>query len=279
MRDPHAALSPRSSLEKSPDEQLVEVIRAGLHEAVVVLFDRHHEAMLSFCRHMLGRRDEAEDVVRASFEQALRGVRRHDRPVRIKALLFTIARNQCEAVLEARPARDTRTDVAGLDPEIALDAELQLLTGQIARLPLDQRAVILLHELDAHTREEIAAIAGCPADKADALLAQARTALTGAETPEDWACAHVRPVLASSGGAEPTREAMRRHVATCESCTEFRAALVHQRRYLAIVLPVTPSDDLLPPAPVAPPAPPTVAPPDGPERRGGLARMRRAVRR
>lgn len=263
-------------MEKSSDELLVEAVRQGVHAAVEVLFDRHNEALLSFSRHMLGRHEEAEDVVRAGFEQALRVVRRHDRPVHLKALLFTIARNRCVAALESRPRGDARVDLHGLDPEVARDADLQQLAGALGRLPLDQRAVLLLRELETHTREEIAAIAGCPADKADALLAEARTALTGTETPDDWACAHVRPLLAASGGAPPAREAMRRHVTTCESCDAFRAALTRQRRYLPIVLPVTPSASLTAPtlAPV-----PHAAPEPPPERPRRVGKIRRVARR
>ena len=259
-------------MERSPDDQLVDAVRQGVQAAVEVLFDRYHEPMLSFCRHMLGRHEDAEDAVRAGFEQAVRVVRRHDRPVHIKPLLFTIARNRCVAALESRPRSDARMDLRGLDPEVARDAELQLLAADVGRLPLDQRAVLLLRELETHTREEIAAIAGCPADKADALLAEARTALTGTDEPDDWACAHVRPLLAASGGAPPPREAMRRHVTTCESCIAFNAALARQRRYLPIILAVTPTAGLV--APALAPAPRAV--PDAPERprRIGLKRRR-----
>jgi RNA polymerase sigma factor (sigma-70 family) len=267
-------------LEKSSDEQLVEVLRQGVHAAFEVLFARHHEAMLSFCRHMLGRREEAEGVVRASFEQAVRVVRRHDRPVHVKALLFTIARNRCVAALEQRARGDARTDMEGLDPEVMRDVELRLLATELVQLPLDQRAVLLLRELETHSREEIAAIAGCPADKADALLAQARTALTGIDAPDDWACGHVRPLLAASGGAPPSREALRRHVRECASCSEFRSALARQRRYLSIVLPVTPSAGLVVPAPPAPGAPAPLAPvAETSARPRRLGRVRRAVRR
>jgi DNA-directed RNA polymerase specialized sigma24 family protein len=228
---------------------------------------------------MLGGRDEAEAVVRASFDEALRVVRRHDRPVRVKALLFTIARTRCVAAVEARGGIKAGTDLRGLDPEVARDADLQLLAAAVGRLPLDQRTVLLLRELDTHTREEVAAISGCPAEKADALLAAARIALADPPPAQDWACTHVRPLLATSGGAPPSREALRRHVTTCESCSALGVALTRQRRYLAIVLPVMPSEDLEAPAPPAPIRRATEPVADGAERPRGLARMRRGTRR
>ena len=119
-------------------------------------------------------------------------------------------------------------DLHGLDPEVARDVDLQLLTAAVGRLPLDQRAVLLLRELDVHTREEVAAIAGCPADKADALLTAAYTALADPPPLGGLGLRARPPLLAASGGAPPTREALRRHVTTCESCTEFRLSITRR---------------------------------------------------
>jgi DNA-directed RNA polymerase specialized sigma24 family protein len=259
MHDPFAAPGGRSTLERSSDEQLVEALRDDVHHAVEVLFDRHCEAMLCFCRHLLGRRDEAEDVVRESFDQALRVVRRHDRPVRIRALLLGIARNRCLAELEARAPGDVQTDFHGLHPEVARDVDLALLADAVGRLPLDQRVVLLLRSLEGVTREEVGAIAGCASAKADALLVAARTALTAIEPSDNWACGHVRPLLAASGGAAPSREALRRHMSSCESCEEFRREIARQTRWLGIVLPVTPSASLAAPQSQPPQPPPVFA--------------------
>ena len=209
----------RQRLSSLSDDELVERVRAGSAAAVAALFERHHRALLSFCRHMLGRRAAGEAAVVESFRQALATLRKHDRPVHFSALLFAIARNRCGAA-----APDKTVETAGLDPEVARDHELSALLAALGDLPPDQRAALLLTELDQHSREDVAAILGCPGDKVDALVAAARTALAGAETPPDWSCAHARTDLAAGGGA-PRRE----------------GAL---RRALAIVLSVVPSDRL-----------------------------------
>ena len=227
----------RAGVAGLPDDQVVERIRAGAPLAVEALVARHGDALLAFCRHMVGRLAPGEAIVAASFEQAVLAVRRHDRPVHIRALLFAIARGRCAA------AKVDGTDVHGLDPEVRRDAELRAVVDGIARLPADQRAALLLAELHHHSREDIAAIVGCPGEKIDPLVAEARIALAGAPAPEagDWACAHVRPLLAADHAAVDRRDALRRHVGECESCDVFRKAIAHQRRLLAIVLPVTPT--------------------------------------
>src|SRR5436309_1011890 len=191
----------RQRLSSLSDDELVERVRAGSAAAVAALFERHHRALLSFCRHMPGGRAAGEAALAYSFRQALSRLRKHDRPVHSSALLFAIARNRCGAA-----APDKTVETAGLDPEVARDHELSALLAALGDLPPDQRAALLLTELDRHSHEDVAAILGCPGDKVDALVAAARTALAAAETPADWSCAQARTDLAAGrrrrGGGE-----------------------------------------------------------------------------
>ncbi|HEY3020534.1 MAG TPA: RNA polymerase sigma factor [Solirubrobacteraceae bacterium] len=227
--------------QRLSDDELVERVRAGSADAVAALFERHHLALLSFCRHMLGRREAAEAVVVESFHQALATLRKHDRPVHFAALLFAIARNRCHAGAGVGAERTIET--LGLDPEVARDDALTALLGKLGNLPPDQRAALLLSELGRHSHEDIAAIVGCPGEKVDALVAAARTSLAGGEEAGEWSCAQARTDLAAGGGA-PRREAARRHLVECAACVDFGEALRALRRALAIVLSVVPSDRL-----------------------------------
>jgi DNA-directed RNA polymerase specialized sigma24 family protein len=261
----------RQRLSALSDELLVERVRAGSPAAVDALFERYHLPLLAFCRHMLGRRDRAEGAVRDSFGQSLGAVRKHDRPVHLKALLFTIARNRSLAMLESSPARaGDGLELDGLDPLLRRDAELRALAGVVASLPPDQRAALLLAQLGRHTGEEIATIVGAPREKLAALVGQARMTVAGVEKPADWSCAQALSELAGNDG-HPRRDAVRRHLADCRSCDAFPETIAHQRRLLAIVVPVTPSDRLSAPAPAAAPRRASVrastSPPGRPERR------------
>jgi hypothetical protein len=65
----------RRRLALASDERLVEQIRRGDDAAFEVVFERHTPGILSFCRHMLGSPDEAEDAVQHTFASAFRHLR------------------------------------------------------------------------------------------------------------------------------------------------------------------------------------------------------------
>src|SRR5204862_7564868 len=135
------------------------------------------------------------------------------------------------------------TDLHGLDPEVRRDAELRAMVDAVGALPADQRTALLLAELHHHSREEIAAIVGCPGEKIDPLVAEARIALAGAPAPEagDWAGAHVRPLLAADHAAVDRRDALRRHVGERDSAHGYRKATAHQPQLRPVVLPTPPT--------------------------------------
>jgi DNA-directed RNA polymerase specialized sigma24 family protein len=99
----HRAALPRSRrlLAALGDDRLVEQIRRGNDVAFEVAYDRHHRGILAFCRHMLGSQEEAEDAVQQTFASAYADLRSNDRDMRLKAWLYTIARNRCLSILLA----------------------------------------------------------------------------------------------------------------------------------------------------------------------------------
>jgi RNA polymerase sigma-70 factor, ECF subfamily len=121
--------------------------------------------------------DEAEDVTQIAFLNAFRAIRRGEEPEQPRAWLVTIARNVCR-----RRYRDLarRPQEVGLDPDVAAAvAELDGPTaGEIAaairRLPENQRAVILLREVQGHSYTEIAAELELSVSAVETLIFRAR---------------------------------------------------------------------------------------------------------
>ena len=121
--------------------------------------------------------DEAEDVTQIAFLNAFRAIRRGEEPEKPRAWLVTIARNVCR-----RRYRDLsrRPQEVGLDPEVAVAAaEVDGPTaGEIAaairRLPENQRAVILLREVQGHSYTEIAAELDLSVSAVETLIFRAR---------------------------------------------------------------------------------------------------------
>src|SRR2546427_9505967 len=100
---PRASGSSRSSrlFRLATDDRLVSRIRAGQESAFEVVYDRYHRPLLSFCRHMLGHPEEAADAVQLTFLSAYRDLTASEKPIQLRAWLFTIARNRCLSMLRA----------------------------------------------------------------------------------------------------------------------------------------------------------------------------------
>ena len=104
------------------DERLVEQIRRGNELAFEIAFERHGAAILGFCRHMLGSREEAEDAVQHTFAAAFHDLQRGgERQITLKPWLYTIARNRCLSLLRARreqPAELEELPTEGLAEQV-----------------------------------------------------------------------------------------------------------------------------------------------------------------
>ena len=164
------ALSPRSLrlpsrlLRAAPDDRLVAALRRGDEKAFETIYDRHHRALLAFCRHMLGSHEEAEDALQRVFVSAHRHLCDGSAHVNLKPWLYTIARNRCLSMLRARRETLALDDVhepsckgLALADEVELGEDLKEMLGDIARLPEDQRAALVLAELGDLSQQEIAA--------------------------------------------------------------------------------------------------------------------------
>jgi RNA polymerase sigma factor (sigma-70 family) len=244
---PRARLGmPRSKrvLALAGDERLVEHIRRGDELAFEVAFERHSPAILSFCRHMLGSHEEAEDAVQQAFASAFRDLLRDDRAINLKPWLFTIARNRCLSMLRAR--RDhvpSKQDIptAGLAEEVEWRGELRNLLRDLNDLPEQQRGALLMSELSGLTHAEIGGVLDCEPQKVKALVFRARSGLIERRDAREAPCHEIREELANLRGGSLRRGRLRHHLRVCDGCREYRDQLNHQRSMLAAVLPVVPS--------------------------------------
>jgi RNA polymerase sigma factor (sigma-70 family) len=244
-RAPLRLRRPARLLRLTSDERLVALVRAGDESAFEALYDRHHPAILGFCRHMLGTREEAEDAVQHTFLAAFRDLARHDQPIDLRPWLFAIARNRCLSLLRARRAHvaielaEPATD--GLAATVERREDLRELLADLSGLPDDQRAALLLAELGALDHAGIAAVLGCPREKVKALVFQARTSLAASREARATPCEEIRVELATATGAALRRGPLRRHLRACDGCRAFKAQIATQRKLLALALPVVPT--------------------------------------
>jgi len=234
----------RALLATFSDDRLVETLRRGNEAAFEVIYDRHHRGALSFCRQMLGSREEAEDAVQQTFFSAYSDLLARDRPIRLKPWLYTIARNRCLSVLRARrefASELVERPTAGLADEVEQRADLRELLDDLAELPAQQRAALVLTEIEDISHIDIASILGCEATKVKSLVFQGRSALIDGRRARETTCERIREQVATLSGGALRRGAIRRHLKECPSCAAFRDDVRRQRQMLAIVLPVVPT--------------------------------------
>jgi RNA polymerase sigma factor (sigma-70 family) len=234
----------RKVLAAFSDERLVEQVRRGNEAAFEAIFDRHHRGILSFCRHMLASPDEAEDAVQQTFISAFDAVRADARDIRLKPWLYTIARNRCLSTLRSRREHPSEIDVvptARLTDEVQQRADLRELLDDLHRLPVDQRAALVLSEVGDLSHAEVGAVVGCEVARVKSLVFQARSSLIESRRAREIPCAEIREQLATATGGALRRGPLRRHLRTCPGCAEFRDQVMRQRRALAAVLPVLPT--------------------------------------
>jgi RNA polymerase sigma factor (sigma-70 family) len=237
--------SRRRALRGRSDEALVARVRAGDDRAFELIFDRYHRGLLAFCTHMLGTREEAEDALQHTFMAAYRAMRATSGEIRLRAWLYTIARNRCLSVLRGRREQvafdESRVATHRLASDVDRRAELRELLADLERLPEEQRAALVLFELGDHSHDEIAEILGVRREKVKALVFQARESLAGWRRARETPCNEIREQLATLRGAALKRATLRRHVACCDSCREFEAEVRRQRAAMGALLPIAPT--------------------------------------
>ena len=231
-------------LRPAPDEKLVELLRNGSEAAFEAMYARHHRGVLSFCRHMLGSAEEAEDAVQHTFLQAYREIVSSAKEIRLRPWLYAIARNRCLSVLRSRRERpagelDDEPATAHLAQEVERRHDLRAVLRDVSALPDDQRAALLLATAGDLSHDDIGHVLGCRREKVKALVYQARNSLLASRAAREIPCVDVRAQIANLRGS--ARTAFRRHLRECPGCREYRDAVVAQRRALALILPVAPT--------------------------------------
>lgn len=229
----------------SSDQRLVARVASGDDHAFEEIFDRYGPALLSFCTHMLGSREWGEDALQLTFVAAYRALRRGGCDGALRPWLYAIARNRCVSELRARREIPDSDRVSAERPTIDGPAslfergeQLREIVQDIQRLPVDQRAALVLFEFGDQSHEEIASVLGVRRDKVKALIFQAREGLYRGRSARETACSEVRERLANERGKAPARGIVRAHIDRCAPCQAFEREVRRQRAGLAVVLPV-----------------------------------------
>jgi RNA polymerase sigma factor (sigma-70 family) len=245
-----AGTSGRSPLLRlQSDERLIALVRRGNHGAFETLVGRYQARLLAFCRHMLGSREDAEDVLQEVFAAAFNAILADDRPINARPWLYRIARNRSlNHLRRIQPIGVDSMDVHlaehGTTTADKVDKREQFreLIADVGELPETQRTALLLREIDALSYEQIAEAMETTIPSVKSLLVRARVSLAEAAEARQLNCEDVRTELGeiAEGLRRRTTPPVRRHLRSCERCGVFRTELRASSRALALMLPVGP---------------------------------------
>jgi RNA polymerase sigma factor (sigma-70 family) len=236
-------------LRLQSDERLVALIRRGSQPAFEVLVARYDSRLLAFCRHMVGTREDAEDVLQEVMAAAYNALVADDRPVNLRPWLYRIARNRSLNHLRKTQAVGVDSMDIHFSDQGASTAdkaegreEFRLLVGDIQLLPETQRTALVLREMDALTYEQIAEAMETTVPSVKSLLVRARISLAEAAEARLLTCDEVRDELGeiAEGLKRKPSPAVRRHLKTCKRCDTFRVQLKETNKALAALLPLGP---------------------------------------
>jgi RNA polymerase sigma factor (sigma-70 family) len=236
-------------LRLQSDERLITFVRKGNMTAFEVLVSRYESRLLSFCRHLLGSREDAEDVLQEVLAAAFNAILADDRPINVRPWLYRIARNRSLNHLRRIQAVGVDSmDVHFIDngastaDKVHEREEFRLLVGDIHSLPETQKTALVLREMDALSYEQIAEAMETTVASVKSLLVRARVSLAEAAEARLLSCDEVRMELGeiAEGLRRRPSPLVRRHLKACARCDTFRLQLKETNKALAALMPIGP---------------------------------------
>jgi RNA polymerase sigma factor (sigma-70 family) len=236
-------------LRLQSDERLITYLRNGNMAAFEVLVSRYESRLLAFCRHLLGSREDAEDVMQEVMTAAFNAILADDRPINVRPWLYRIARNR--SLNHLRRIQTIGVDSMDLHfsdngastaDKVHEREEFRLLVGDIHELPETQKTALVLREMDALSYEQIAEAMETTVPSVKSLLVRARVSLAEAAEARLLSCEEVRIELGeiAEGLRRRPSTLVRRHLRACERCTVFRGQLRETNKALAALMPIGP---------------------------------------
>jgi RNA polymerase sigma factor (sigma-70 family) len=218
------------------DSEVVASIVAGDPEGLAAAYDRYSGPLFGYCQSLLREPDDAADAVQDTFVIAASKLGRLRDPERLRAWLFTVARNECLHRLKSRRAAAVLADIPEQpDESVDVGGEAEraesraLIRAAVDGLNDGERDVInqVWHGLEI---PEVAMALGVSRNHAHSLFSRARDQLeasvgvlvVGRSGRKD--CAALDQLLHGWDGrlTAPLRRRVGRHIDRCSVCSDRR---------------------------------------------------------
>src|SRR6266508_1518628 len=208
------------------------------------LYERHVRDVYRYAMAMLGEAADAEDVTQTTFLNAYRAFQSGTRPEKPQSWLMTIAHNVCRQRFrqaQRRPHEVAYDDGIGErdGPPEPTGPSAEDLRRALSQLPPNQRAAIVMRELEGGSYAEIAKVLGISVSALETLLFRARRALRE-QLDEQLTCQEAAFAVNKQIDGRLSlgeKRALRAHLRGCPECNSLAQSQRAQRRALkALVL-------------------------------------------
>jgi len=148
------------------EKDIIERCQEGDNESFGLLVAKYRKSMLVFAYRMMGNWDEANDVTQEAFVKALTSIRKFKKSTNFSGWLYRIVNNQCLDQLRKR-GRDTswekfqnssRGPANSPEDNLIKRERERFIHECLEGLSYQQRACLILRDLEGYTCDEIAQI-------------------------------------------------------------------------------------------------------------------------
>lgn len=170
--------------------RLIERVLAREEGAFDDLMIHHQRKVYGVAWKVLANVEDARDATQETFLRVFKYLRSYDTKDDFNAWLYRITINVCLDIRRKRPAASALTanddewaELANLPGPVAADAEARAIRSEqrrmieqaLARLPLKERAAIVLRDIEELSTKEVARIMGSSESTVRAQISSART--------------------------------------------------------------------------------------------------------
>ena len=199
---------------------------AGAEKQFERLYKRYAADVYRYAMAVMRNAQDAEDVTQTTFMNAYRAMQAGERPDMPKNWLITIAHNVCRQRFRQAQRRPQESPLFEDAAEVAVPEQDDRYSAEdihraLGQLAFNQRAALVMRELEGRTYAEIAEMMGLTVSAVETVIFRARRALRE-QLEGTLTCAEAERFLSKQLDGELDRRergGLRAHLRACEECS------------------------------------------------------------
>lgn len=174
------------------DSELIEVIHTQNREAYKELFARYQKKLFTYIFHLVGNRDETEDILQNVFQKTFKNIEHFDTSRKFSSWIYRIAHNEAVNFLKRRSKRytvswddistskdklDTATNDELPEDKFTRQEVTKEIDDALAKLPKKYQQVLKLRYFQEYSYDVISGILNKPVNTVGTLINRAKKKL------------------------------------------------------------------------------------------------------